>query len=89
LSALSAGRALNPRKFLVLITVRGSVDPRSIVQLDVLGQLKKPMISSGLEPSDFRLVTYCPNFYGYVLMKSGISFADIRVPKCDIALNEL
>jgi hypothetical protein len=48
LSALRVGRALLP------ISVR---DPRAIVRLEGLGQLKKnPMTSSGLEPATFRLV---------------------------------
>jgi hypothetical protein len=40
LSALSAGRPLLPGRFLVLISDRGSVDPRAIVWLDALDQLK-------------------------------------------------
>jgi hypothetical protein len=40
-SSLPTGR------FLVLISVRGCVDPRAIVRLEGLGQLKNPMTSSG------------------------------------------
>jgi hypothetical protein len=41
LSALHAGRPLTPGRYLVLISVRGLVDPRAIVRLEVLGELKK------------------------------------------------
>jgi hypothetical protein len=41
LSALHAGRPLPPGKFLVLISIRCSVDPRAILRLEGLGQLKK------------------------------------------------
>jgi hypothetical protein len=59
LSALRAGRPLPPPPpggFLVLISVRGCVDPRAIVRLEGLGQLNNPVTSSGNEPATFRLV---------------------------------
>jgi hypothetical protein len=41
ISALRASRYLPPGRFLVLISLRGWVDPRDIVRLERLGQLKK------------------------------------------------
>jgi hypothetical protein len=52
--------ALNPPgRFLVLISIRGWVDPRTIVRLEGLGQLINPMTSSGIEPATSRLLSYC------------------------------
>jgi hypothetical protein len=62
LSAPRAGRPLPPGRFLVLISVR--VDPRAIVRLEGLGQLKNPM-TSGFEPATFRLVAQCLNQLRY------------------------
>jgi hypothetical protein len=59
LSDLRAGRPLPPGRFLVLISVRGRVDPRAIVWLEGLSQLENPMTSSGIEPATFRLVAEC------------------------------
>jgi hypothetical protein len=57
--------AIYPRgRFLVLIPVRGWVNPRAIVWLEVLGQLKKSK-SSGLEPLTFRLIASCLNQLRY------------------------
>jgi hypothetical protein len=65
LSALRTGRPLHPgnlfHSFLVLISVRGRVDPRTIAKLGGLGKLKKKSASSGLEPATFQLVAWCLN----------------------------
>jgi hypothetical protein len=57
LSDLRGGRPLSRGRF---ISVRGWVDPRAIVQLEALRQLKKrnTMISPGIEPATFQLVFF-------------------------------
>jgi hypothetical protein len=47
---LRAGHPLAPRRFLVLISVRGWVDPRNILRLEGLGQLKNPVTSLEIKP---------------------------------------
>jgi hypothetical protein len=56
LSALRVGRSLPPGRFLVLIYLRGLVDPRAIVRLEILGELKNLIRSLRIEPATFRLV---------------------------------
>jgi hypothetical protein len=45
-----------PGILLVLISAKGRVDPRAILRLVGLHQLKNPMTSSGTEPTTFQLV---------------------------------
>jgi hypothetical protein len=65
LSVLRAGRPLLPGRFLVLISVKGRVDPWAIVRLKELGQLKNLIASSRIKPATFGLAALCLNKLRY------------------------
>jgi hypothetical protein len=60
---------LPPRRFLVLTSITGLVNPRAIAQLEGLGELKNPMTSSGIEPVTFQLVATVGRIYCFCLQK--------------------
>jgi hypothetical protein len=57
----------------ILISVTGGIDPRPIMRLEILGQLKNAVPSSGIKLATFYL-EFQPHYYFY---KANILYSDL------------
>ena len=87
LSVLRTGRIYPQEIFLVLISVRGWVDPRGHSAIGkILCQWKIPMTPSGIEPATFRFVAHHLNHCATAVPIQGIVF-DVKWQRNQLILH--